>query len=608
MVSELRLVLCCVCSLALLTACEANKVDGDSESTKAHAFFEAAFDEHLKRDPVWQSYLGVKDDYNKWKDLSDQHARETNAITQRQLKELQQSIDYERLDRQNRLSYDLFVDTAKTRLAGFQYRFHDYPVNQMFGWQSRVPAFLINTHQVTSIEDAQAYIARLQAIPTLFEQVIENLEQRATKGIIAPKFVFPYVLNDSRNIIVGKPFQTVADDSALFADIKSKVNALEVTEEKKAQLTEQAEAALAELVLPAYQKLIAYLTELEKRAGTDDGVWRLPDGKAFYAYILKRHTTTELTPNQVHQIGLDEVARIHREMQDIMRQVQFTGDLQQFFQFMREDAQFYYANDKAGKQQYMQDTVAIIDAMRERLDDLFNIKPKAELKVKAVEPFREKSAGIAFYQIPSPDGSRPGIYYANTYDMTRMPNYQMEALAYHEAIPGHHMQLSIAMEMEDLPRFRRYADYTAYIEGWGLYSEKLPKEIGFYQNPYSDFGRLAMELWRAVRLVVDTGIHAKRWTREQAIDYIASNTPDAKEDAVKAAERYIVMPGQATAYKIGMMKILELRAMAIKELGGGFDIRQFHDLILKQGPVPLTILEDIVQEWVRQKKANNSSL
>jgi len=354
-------------------------------------------------------------------------------------------------------------------------------------------------------------------------------------------------------------------------------------------------------VLPAYSHLIKTLEEQEKVATNEDGAWKFPDGEAFFNNALKRTTTTNLTADEIHQLGLSEVARIHDEMRVIKNSVGYEGDLQSFFKFMKVDSQFYFEDSDEGRAAYMQEATVIIDSMQTRLDELFITKPKAALTVKAVEPFREKSAGKAFYQEPAPDGSRPGTYYANMYDMASMPSYQMAALAYHEGIPGHHMQLSIAQELTDIPKFRKFGSYTAYIEGWGLYSEFIPKEMGFYADPYSDFGRLAMELWRACRLVVDTGIHTKKWTREEGINYYTTNTPNAELDAIKMVERHIVMPSQATAYKIGMLKILELRESAKEKLGDKFDIREFHEVILSNGALPLDVLEDLVDDWVNSE-------
>lgn len=394
-----------------------------------------------------------------------------------------------------------------------------------------------------------------------------------------------------------------------MADLTKKLQTLsekegsQLTDENKTRLLDAAILALNNAVKPAYEKLVAHLTELENKATTDDGVWKWKNGETFYNVALKRTTTTDLTAAQSHEIGLKEVARIHDEMRVIKDKVNFEGDLQAFMQFMRDDDQFYYPNTDEGKARYLREATALIDDMKLKLDGMFITQPKADLNVKAVEAFREQSAGKAFYQRPSEDGTRPGLYYANLYDMKAMPTYQMEALAYHEGIPGHHMQLAIQQELQDVPKFRKFGGYTAYIEGWGLYSEYLPKEFGAYQDPYSDFGRLAMELWRACRLVVDTGIHAKKWTREQGIAYYTENTPNAVSDGVKMVERHIVMPSQATAYKIGMLKILELRTMAKTKLGDKFDIREYHDEILKYGPQPLNIVETKVNDWIATKLA-----
>ncbi len=337
-------------------------------------------------------------------------------------------------------------------------------------------------------------------------------------------------------------------------------------------------------------------------ATTDAGCWKFPNGAAYYSHALRHTTTTDLNAEQIHDLGLSEVERIHGEMKAIMKKVEFEGDLSQFFEFMRSDPRFYYSNDAQGRQAYLELATGLVDSMRERLSEFFVTLPKAEMVVRAGGPFREQSAGKAFYSIGTPDGSRPGVYYANLYDMAAMPTYQAEALAFHEGIPGHHMQGSIAQELEDMPAFRRHTHYTAYGEGWGLYTEHFPKEFGFYQDPYSDFGRLAMQLWRACRLVVDTGLHDKRWTREQAIEYLMTNTPNPESDAIKAIERYIVMPRQATAYQIGLLKILELRELAKRELGDKFDIAQFHDVLLTNGPVPLTMLEELVRDWIRETR------
>ncbi|GIU33994.1 hypothetical protein TUM4644_35100 [Shewanella colwelliana] len=572
------------------------------ESEKANQLFESIFMENVMASPIRQTHLGIKTDYGKW---DERGAAADKASQQRDQKHLQllAEINRDKLDVQTKLSYDLLTQKIEQSLEDFKWRLYNYPVNQMYGGHSMVASFLINQHQIGSIEDAIAYISRLNGVPKYLEQLQQALEERAAAGIIAPKFVFAHVLSDSRNIISGAPFDR-QKDSALWADFQRKVDKLDASADKKQQLLSQAKQALSNKVLPAYNRLISYIGNLEQRAGTLDGVWRFKEGKAFYDNALARTTTTSMTAEQIHKLGLAEVARIHQEMRAIMKQVKFEGDLQAFFKYMREDKQFYYPASDEGRDAYLNDATALIDNISSRLDEVFYVKPKAPMIVKRVEAFREKSAGKAFYNQPSPDGSRPGTYYANLYDMEAMPKYQMEALAYHEGTPGHHMQIAIAQELENVPKFRKFGGYTAHIEGWGLYSEFFPKEMGLYQDPYSDFGRLAMELWRSCRLVVDTGIHAKQWTREQGINYYVENTPNAKSDAVKMVERHIVMPSQATAYKVGMLKILSIREQAKQAMGNKFDIRQFHTLMLKNGPLPLDVLEQEIMQWAQPNNAS----
>jgi uncharacterized protein (DUF885 family) len=572
-----------------------------SESEKANQLFDAIFDEGVLRSPMMQTYLGIKTDYDKWNDLSEENTAKELAYTQADLQRVK-GIDSNKLDEQTLISYYLLVQKLENKISDHKWRFHNYPVNQMFGLHSSVPAFLINQHSIKNVKEAQDYIARVKGAKTLLEQLTIQLKLRAELGIIAPKFVFPHVIRDSKNILAGAPFEE-GKDSTILADFSKKVDKLEISDEEKSILLTDVKTALISSIQPGYEQLVSYLELLEKKADDRDGAWKFPDGEAYFNNALKRTTTTDLTANEIHKIGLSEVDRIHGEMRVIMGKVGFKGELGEFFEFMRTDKQFYYAADEAGKQRYLDEAVALIDDMEGRLDSLFLTKPKAKLKVKAVEAFREQSSGKAFYQQPAPDGSRPGVYYANLYDMEAMPTYQMAALAYHEGIPGHHMQIAIKQELTNIPKFRKFGGYTAHTEGWGLYSEMIPKEIGLYQDPYSDFGRLAMELWRACRLVVDTGIHTQKWTRDQGIEYYVTNTPNAKSDAVKMVERHIVMPSQATAYKIGMLKIIELREHAKVALGEQFDIREFHDVVLRNGPVPLNVLAQLVDTYIASKKA-----
>ena len=585
----------------------ANERDAEiaSASAEANAFFERVFEESVARMPESLTFLGRKERADEWNDLSQEFSDETLALNKRHLAELE-NFNRANLDAATQLSYDLLKQNIEEDIEDTRWRLYNYPVNQMFGRHSGVVSLLINQHRIGELADAENYLSRLTNVSSYFDQLIEQIEARTAANIIPPKFVFPHVLRDSKNIITGAPFDD-GEPSALLADFSKKVKALgekdsSVDEEAQAALIKRATDALVGSVQPAYQKLIDHLTELETKANEDDGIWKWKDGDEYFDVALKRTTTTDLTADEIHQIGLNEVERIHAEMRAIKEKVGFDGDLKAFMKFMRDDDQFYYAGDDEGRARYLAEATQLIDTMKGKIDDMFITKPKADINVKAVEPFREQSAGKAFYQRPSEDGTRPGLYYANLFDMKSMPTYQMEALAYHEGIPGHHMQLAIQQELQGVPKFRRFGGYTAYIEGWGLYSEYLPKEFGFYSDPYSDFGRLAMELWRACRLVVDTGIHRKKWTRQQGIDYYTSNTPNAELDAIKMVERHIVIPSQATAYKIGMLKIQELREDARKTLGDQFDIREYHDEILKYGPLPLNVVEAKVAAWVESKK------
>ena len=581
-----------------------------SESERLNAFFEDVFMENVKRSPISMTYLGIKGDYDKWDDVSDTREIEDYELFKKRVAEMEAGFDYAKLDDNAKLSYDLFKYSFEQETKSFPWRQHNYTFNQMFGQQSSIPAFLINQHKVGSKSDAEAYIARLNGVKDYLGQHIANAKASAEKGIRPPLFVYDYVISDAENVLTGYPFSETADmsDSPLMADIRGKLTKLKdeekITEETYNALLLEAETALGESVGPAYVSLIDFMKTDQVNATTEDGAWKLPDGAKYYAMRLNRMTTTDMTADEIHELGLFEVARIQDEMRTIMTKVGFEGDLKAFFDYTRTDSKFFKPNTEAGKAEYLKEATEMIDTMRDALPKMFNTFPKADLTVKAVEAFREKSAGKAFYQRPAPDGSRPGTYYANLYNMADMPVYQMEALAYHEGIPGHHMQIAIAQELKDVPKFRKYGGYTAYTEGWGLYSEYFPKEYGFYEDPYSDFGRLAMELWRAARLVVDTGIHSKKWTREEAIQYLLDNTPNPEGDCRKAIERYIVMPGQATAYKIGMLKILELREHAKKELGEAFDIREYHDTVLKNGAVPLSTLEALVDKWIETKKSS----
>lgn len=550
-------------------------------------FFNNYDEAQLSLSPQSKAYRGIRDaDYGKWNDPSDDAEVASHTLQQATAAAMRASFDPTKLSAEEALSFELFNAQAARAERLFPFRDDEYIFDQMNGAQSQMPAFLINIHRVANVAEAEAYVERIRGMGPVLDALSAESARRAKRGVQPPKWVYAYVISDIENLM--KP------DNAVIEDIGTKVGKLDIDAGEKTRLTDAANAAWAESAGPAYGRLLAEMKRQQAVAPTQDGIWRLPDGKAYYAALLANYTTTDMSAAQIHALGLSEVARIHGEMKKIMAQVGFKGTLREFFEHLRTSPQYYYTT----REDYLADVDAKVKAMEARLPAFFHTLPKAHLQVKAVEAFREKSAGKAFYQSPSPDGSRPGTYYVNLYDLRDMSKTELEALAYHEGIPGHHLQRAVQTELTGLPPFRRFGGFTAYTEGWGLYSEELAKDMGAYADPYSDFGRLGMELWRACRLVVDTGIHDKRWSREQAIQYLKDNTPNPDGDIEKAIERYIVYPGQATAYLIGKLKIMELRTRAQAALGDRFDYRDFHDVVLKSGPVPLDILERRVDAWI----------
>ncbi|WP_427450320.1 DUF885 domain-containing protein [Litorimonas sp. WD9-15] len=576
----------------------------EDENAKLDAWFEARFIEGIRAYPEFMTSLGMDERQDEWNDPSRAFDLEQLDKARANLAEMKEMFDFDDLDASHQLSYRLFEKDIEDDIIGKKWWDHGYVYTQMRGVHSAAPTFLMNQHKINDIEDAQNYVARLEKLGAYLDAHTQMAKDRFENGVFPPRFVYDFVIESSKNVMSGAPMDgEEAEMNLLLNDFKNKADKVEMDDEARAALYERAITAVQNGVVPAYQRIVTEMERQKPLASTDDGAWKLPDGDAYYAWRLKEMTTIDMSAEEIHDLGLAEVDRIHAEMREIMKTVEYDGTLQEFFEFTRTDKQFFKPEGKRGQAAYLREATEFIDNMKVRLPEVFNRLPKAELDVRAVEPFREKAAGKAFYNRPAPDGSRPGIYYANLYRMDAMPVYQMEALAYHEGVPGHHMQIAIAQELEGIPSFRKYGRYTAYSEGWGLYSEYLPKEMGLYEDPYSDFGRLAMELWRAARLVVDTGLHDKKWTREEAIEYLMVNTPNPESDAVKAIERYIVMPGQATAYKIGMNKILDLRENAKEELGDDFDIRDFHDAILATGAVPLDIMEEQVEAYIEDMKS-----
>jgi uncharacterized protein (DUF885 family) len=493
---------------------------------------------------------------------------------------------------------DYFLDDI---LRSEPFRHHDYPLNQMFGIQSEIPNFMMTLHPVVSKLEGRNYVKRLGKIGLKFDQVMEGLLIREKKGCIPPKFVIRRVL-DEMSAFVGMPEQ----ENPLYSVFKEKLEKLpKIAAPDREKLLADAVRAISGVVYPAYRKFIEYFTALEQKASTDDGVWKLPDGADYYAHCLRSSTTTDYTPDQVHEIGLKEVERIEGEMITILEKLEhkeIQSAPRKLAEFGKEE-RFLYRNNDEGRATAMSEYQRLLDQVDAALGPYFALRPKAKLKVERVPEFREKTSAGAYYMPGDLSGSRPGVFYANMRDMNEIHKFGMKTLAYHEGIPGHHFQLSIAQELKRVPFFRRMVPFTAYAEGWALYAEKLAREIGMYKDdPYGELGYLDSELFRAVRLVVDTGIHHKKWTREKAITYMEAHSASAHESVVSEIERYIVMPGQACAYKIGEIKMVELRGKASKALGSKFVLRKFHDIVLKNGSMPLNILEQVVDEYIAATK------
>ncbi len=578
-----------------------------AETARLNEWFEAKFEEQLDFSPITRTFLGDKKDYDKIDDMSEEAQTAQLEWQRGTVEEMKKSFDRNKLTPEAKTSYDVWVYQYERAASADKFRRSGYVFTQMQGPQAFLAQFLIAFHKVDEPSDMDAYITRIGGGARALGQLLESAKLNAEAGARPPRFAYDGVLEQSRGLITGAPFEGEGD-SPLWADAQSKVDALlasgKIDQAKADELKAAARTALVEQWGPSYQALIAWFEE--DRPNADEiatGVGKNPNGAAYYADRLAASTTTSMTPNEVHELGLSEVARIKGEMEAIKDQTGFEGTLQEFFTFVRDDPQFYYPNTDEGRQAYIDAATAHLDFINTKLPDYFGILPKAGLVVKRVEAFREQPGAAQHYFPGTPDGSRDGVYYAHLSDMGAMPIPQLEVIAYHEGNPGHHMQISIAQELTSVPKFRTQAGFTAYQEGWGLYSELLAKEMGAYEDPYSDFGRLTTEIWRAIRLVVDTGVHAKGWTEEEAVAYFTENSPAAEGQIRSEVQRYIVWPGQATAYKVGMLKILELRAAAKAELGDKFDIKGFHDTVLGGGALPLDILERRVNEWVETVKA-----
>src|SRR5213595_644082 len=569
-------------------------------------FYEKVFAEILFDHPEILSALGLVEQIGltshngKLDDESPAHQQRESDRWKRDLAQLRQ-YPADGQSPSQKLSTRVLDWFLQVQAEGEKWQWHNYPVNQLFGVQNQFPSFMANTHRLLSNKDCDYYVMRLDALPKKFDQVLDGLKVREQKQILPPRFVIEEVLKEMTEFI-GKP----ASENILATSFKTRAAKIEkLSEADRTELQARVESAITNKVYPAYQKLIDYFQAILSKTTTDDGVWKLPDGDAFYAYALHSKTTTKMAPSDVHELGLREVTRIEGEMRALLDANGFAGQpIGASMDKLGKDPRFLYSNDDKGRADALAEYKRLIDnAVVESNAHLFLTAPKAQIDIRRVEPFKEATAPGAYYQGGAMDGSRPGIFYANLRDMNESPKWSMPTLAYHEGVPGHHWQISIAQELKGVPQFRKVIPFTAYAEGWALYCEWLAKQAGWYEgDPFGDLGRLRDEMLRAVRLVVDTGIHAKHWTREKAIAYMRDKTAIGEKEITSEVERYIVAPGQACAYKIGMLKLQELRARAQSELGTKFDQRQFHDAVLKNGALPLEILEEQVNAYIQKTK------
>jgi len=604
-----RLIITFVFGIALLSGCGAptNETADVAESSddRLDVFLEEVFQRELAFSPIFETQLGLKTErYGEWDDFSDAAAVALNERRLQDLRSLAEVVNYDDLSEASKISYDVFEYEARQAIRDFEFRKHIYVAHHLDSKALDLPVILQNQHRIDDLADAEAYISRLTNAEGALSQLAERLAEQTDMGILSPEFSYPRILTDVDNLIKGMPFDDGPENS-VYADFRAKVEGLEIDEATRADLLARAAEALRGGWRRGYNAFTTEVERAEELAEGNDGVWQHVDGEAYYQNRINYYTTLDLEADAIHELGLKEVARIQDEIAVIQKLVGVEGSLTDFFEFIRQDPNNYYPNTDEGREQFLARQRGLIAGIYEKVDTYFNMLPKAELEVRRVEPFRENTAGIAFYNVPSADGSRPGIYYTNLRDMTTVQKYVHTGIVYHESAPGHHFQIALQQEMESLPSFRKYGGFGSYIEGWGLYAELLAKEMGFYKDPLEDVGRLQSEIWRAIRLVVDTGLHTRQWTREQAIDYFLQNSPLSVGDATVEVERYIARPGQALSYKIGMLKIQELRAKAEAELGESFDIREFHDAVLRNGAVPLPILERVVEQYIARVKASD---
>jgi uncharacterized protein (DUF885 family) len=569
------------------------EAEGSDATAALHALFDEHFERSLEMNPLRATFIGDNRYNDRLANTGSVEYREKEEALDREFLERLLAIDREQLGYRDRLSYDIFRLDREESLEGNQYPGHLQPINQ---FRNMMNYFVqlgsgASAQPFKTVEDYENFLSRADDFVVNVDQMIANMKQGMQEGIVQPRILMEKVIPQLESQIVDD-----VSESAFYKPVAKMPE--DFSDADRDRLAAAFEDKIATAIIPAYVRMKNFIGDEYLSAARDTvGLYALPDGRDWYAYSVRTITTTDLTPDEIHQIGLDEVARIHGEMQGVMDEVGFDGTLEEFFEFVNTDPQFFFDEPEQLIQGY-RDMAGYINKLAE---NLFEIFPKTGFEVRRVEPFREQSASGGSYMAGTPDGSRPGIFYANAYDLSARPSWAMESLYLHEAIPGHHFQIMIQRENEDLPRFRRFGRVTAFSEGWGLYAESLGREIGVYTDPYQYFGGLNAELWRSIRLVVDTGIHAKGWTRQQVLDYMYANSAVAEARAVSEAERFMAWPGQALAYKVGQLKIRQIRDDAEARLGARFDVRAFHTEVLKDGAMPLSMLEAKVDRWVESQ-------
>jgi uncharacterized protein (DUF885 family) len=557
-------------------------------------FYEKIFIEFALDNPQMLTGMGIKYSYDELSDNSPEANQRSFELLET---DYQQLMEYDRdsLTESERLSYDILAWFLADLVKGNEYRHNNYSVTQRGGSYQSIINFMVNMHKVDDESDAEDYISRLSKVGTLFDNTLLAVKEEQENGVIPPDFIISKIIENLHNIR-----DPALSENPLVKDFDKKVNALDsLSDEQKQGLKTRMLEQMTLVVQPAYDRYINFFESIKDHANSDAGVWKFANGADYYQYRITSMTTTKYTAEALHQLGLEEVERILTEMENILLQQGYTGKtVGEHMKQLSEEPRFLYPDTDEGREQVLADYRVLIEEADAVMGQAFSVRPQSAVEVRKVPEYREKTAAGGSYQGPSLDGTRPGIFYANLYDMKATPKYGMRTLAYHEAVPGHHFQIAIKTELKGLPTFRNFVGFTSYSEGWALYAERLAWELGLQQEPFGNLGRLQDELLRAVRLVVDTGIHHKRWTREQAIEYMAKTTGSAMSNVESEIERYIVWPGQALAYKVGMLKILELREKAKNALGDSYDIRDFHNVVLKNGAVPLTILEELVDDYI----------